>query len=163
VLAGVTAAFVLLSVPFALWQNLLAGSDPIATSAVLIPAGAESAVATLFAARGGAWPAFGFRAMPRLAGIALPVLPRLSWPIVIFLGLMGPAVVVALNARVLLPHQTSPLRSPRHPLPGWLIGAALILTAFVWFDTGLLGVQPSLVSGGSMEPNLRLGDLVVTR
>ena len=40
---------------------------------------------------------------------------------------------------------------------------ALALTAAIWFSTGLFGVQPAIVYGVSMEPNLRLGDIVITR
>lgn len=44
-----------------------------------------------------------------------------------------------------------------------LLPFALALTAAIWFNTGLLGVQPAIVSGISMEPNLEVGDIVVTR
>ena len=37
------------------------------------------------------------------------------------------------------------------------------MVGVIWLNTGLLGVRPALVSGVSMEPNLGLGDIVLTR
>ena len=56
----------------------------------------------------------------------------------------------------------------RRVMEGLFWGTAWMLVAVVgvsllWFNTGLLGVRPTLVAGVSMEPTFETGDVVVTR
>ncbi len=44
----------------------------------------------------------------------------------------------------------------------WML-IAVVAVSLLWFNTGLLGVRPTLVAGVSMEPTFETGDVVVTR
>jgi signal peptidase len=44
----------------------------------------------------------------------------------------------------------------------WIL-VAVVAVSLLWFNTGLLGVRPTLVAGVSMEPTLETGDVVITR
>jgi signal peptidase len=44
----------------------------------------------------------------------------------------------------------------------WML-VGLTAVTLLWFNTGLFGIRPTLVSGVSMEPALRAGDVVITR
>ena len=46
--------------------------------------------------------------------------------------------------------------------PLWMLAAAAAV-GLIWFNTGLLGVQPALVSGQSMAPSYVVGDIIVTQ
>ena len=44
----------------------------------------------------------------------------------------------------------------------WVLVGAMSVS-LLWFNTGIFGVRPTLVSGVSMEPKLLAGDVVITR
>jgi signal peptidase I len=46
---------------------------------------------------------------------------------------------------------------------GTLIAVALVFLAAVFFQVGLFGFRPAVVSGGSMEPKWHRGDVVISR
>jgi signal peptidase len=39
----------------------------------------------------------------------------------------------------------------------------ILAVILIWFNTGFFGVQPTLISGVSMEPALNAGDVAITR
>jgi signal peptidase len=45
---------------------------------------------------------------------------------------------------------------------GWVMVMGLAV-ALLWFNSGLFGFQPTLVSGVSMSPALKAGDIVITK
>jgi signal peptidase len=53
--------------------------------------------------------------------------------------------------------------APRRDQPSslWIL-VAVVGAGAVWFNTGLFGVRPSLVSGISMNPTLLAGDVVIS-
>jgi signal peptidase len=147
----------------------------------LLPSLATSLLATLLAVIGGPWAAIVYRAVLLGFEWLSPVLPNLPWLPAAVAGAIAPGVAFALvqqmtadevaegevgrdrgdgpdrAASVVLTADRTSRRSR------WMLPFAVAFAAAVWFNTGLLGVQPSIVSGISMEPTLTLGDIVITR
>jgi len=159
--AGLTALFfTLLSVPPAQW---LTGGDPGALLRLageqLLPGLAEHGLAGGLALLGGPLAALLYRAPLLAFEWFAPVLPDLPWAVTAALGTLYPAA-----ALVLVQQPSAPVddESAAGPAPEWL-AVAVTATALVWLNTGLLGVQPTLISGPSMVPTLRTGDVALVQ
>ena len=128
----------------------------------LLPAAVDSLLATVLAAAGGPWAAITYRAVPLAFEWLSPVLPQLGWTVRALFGVLatGGALVVVLQS---LQTPAEAVEKQHGGAPGWLIATAAVFAIVIWLNTGLLGVRPALVSGVSMEPNLYLGDVIVTR
>jgi signal peptidase I len=160
----VTLLFALVSLPFAIWEVAAAGPNRAfeVTGERLLPEIGESAVATMLAVAGGPWLAIAFRAAPLTVEWMSPVLPDLEWTIAGAAGILGSAGAY-LGLRDVAGHDETASAAERRAVPGWLMALTAVVAAVIWLNTGLLGVRPALVSGISMEPNLVVGDIVVTR
>lgn len=131
----------------------------------LMPAFGENLLASLLALVGGPIPAIAYRALPKAFEWLSPILPDLPWLVTSFLGTMAPALGLLLTQSAVRPlARRETRRSHRRASlsPGWaLVGAASV--GMLWFNTGLLGIQPTLVTGVSMLPAMRTGDIAITR
>ncbi len=161
---AVAGLFSFLSLPFARWQTLGDGGRAAFEGAggAGLPAVAESCLSTLLCALGGPWASFAYRAVTATSEWAAPVLPKLGWELTALVGTLAPAAAF-LAARSLLAEREDAGANQRFKVPAWLIAFGVTIVAVIWLNTGLLGIRPALVSGVSMEPNLVLGDIVVTR
>jgi signal peptidase len=146
-----------------------------------LPSIATSLLATLLSALGGPWIAVSYRAVLLGFEWLSPVLPNLPWLPAAVAGAIAPGIAFSLvQSMTVVDTDEPPGRGQSEPGAGrdsfrslpvspsargtrWLLPFALAFAAAVWFNTGLLGVQPSIVSGISMEPSLSLGDIVITR
>lgn len=126
----------------------------------LLPALAESAAATLLALVGGPWAAIAYRGVIAVTEWASPFLPDLPWTLRALLGVLAPGAVFLSVSAVTAPRTAD---TPAPGLSGWLVAASTGALLVLWLNSGLLGVQPALVSGVSMEPSLHHGDVVLTR
>jgi signal peptidase len=88
-----------------------------------------------------------------------PVLPRLPWAATAFVGTLGPVLGLILTHRTFQVRGSGERRSLGLALP--ILGLAAV--ALLWFNVGLFGVQPTVVSGVSMEPAMKAGDLAIVR
>lgn len=132
----------------------------------VLPAFATSLLATLLSAAGGPWVAIAYRGVMLGTEWVSPVLPALPWLPAAVLGVLGPGLGFVAVQSILSPARAVPAEKPRSRLESprrWLLAITLALAGAVWLNSGLLGVQPSIVSGISMEPALRAGDIVITR
>jgi signal peptidase len=145
-------------------QGLTAGGRPAfeVGGGTLLPATAESFVATELALAGGPWLAIAYRAVPLFAEWLSPVLPQLDWMLGAMVRTAAP-VIALLALRPALTGPADEFASAAKGVPAWALLAAAMIAGAVWLNTGLLGVRPALVSGASMEPNFVLGDIVLTR
>lgn len=138
---------------------------------ILLPGASEGLLATYLAWSAGPVPALAYRAVVLAFEWGSPVLPNPAWPVTAFLGTVAP-----LLALIAVSGTATPWRQP-HPVttvaprlswasglltPGWL-AVALVGIFLFWFNTGMLGFRPSLVSGSSMRPAIQPGDIVITR
>jgi signal peptidase I len=150
---------------FSQWQSLgaLDGGSFETAGASLLPATAESLLATLLVATGGAWAGIVYRGVPLAAEWLSPILPQLDWTLVALVGVLAPGLALMALQSVINPASKSYSEASNGGVPSWLVAAGTAIVAVIWLNTGLLGVRPALVSGASMEPSLFLGDIVFTR
>ena len=159
----VISLFAFVAVPSARWQIAGAGGSTafeVAGQSIL-PAAGESFLATCLSLAGGPWAAIAYRATIAFSEWTAPVLPDLSPMLTALVGTLAPAgAFFALRS---LGDKTDEADAWSKPVPGWLLALGAAFVAVIWLNTGLLGVRPALISGVSMEPELVLGDIVVTR
>jgi signal peptidase len=129
----------------------------------VFPAAGLSVFATYLAFRAGnPLPAIAYRSVLLLFVAIPPILPDPPWALVALVGLGVPA-----SAVFLIPTSDSLDRVGTIEMPRWqslrwfVLGMAVV--ALVWLNTGVFGVRPSIVDGGSMEPTMRTGDIVVVQ
>lgn len=131
----------------------------------LLPGVAESLLASLLALSGGPLVSLAYRVMLHGFEWLSPILPNLNWPIVALIGTVGPTLgLFAIRDQLSLPFWPKAHAESRSEgvSDSWLL-VALFAVIVIWLNTGLLGVQPTLVSGPSMVPTLHAGDIVVTK
>jgi signal peptidase len=132
---------------------------------VIVPAAGQSLLATALSGLGGPFAALAYRAIPLVFEFASPVLPTLSWQIAAVLGVAVPLVGMFLTADLAEDKAGDDEETGRK---GFSVSPADLVivcvgVAVLWFNTGLLGVRPALISGHSMEPLLTTGDIVVCK
>lgn len=135
----------------------------------LIPAAAENLLATYLVISTGPLGSIAYLGVMQAFEWLSPILPDLPWLAVAFVGVLVPLLgLVVLNREDTSPlsdatQQTSTRNQEKHASPGsWLLVAALA-AGVIWFNSGALGVRPSLISGNSMNPMLYPGDVVITK
>ena len=163
-LAFVTMLYTLLSLPLARITGLRPELKSVTyVNSAVLPALAESMLATFLALLGGPLPAIAYRGLLQAFWWFSPILPDLPW---VFKGLIGVVVpivglVVANTLRTSCP---GPRRVRREkegsPLAGWIV-TTVVAVAIIWFAVGLFPLQPTTIISGSMRPALEVGDVVV--
>ena len=155
--------FTLLGIPFARLSSIDNGPTFLRVlGETFLPAFSENLLASLLVLLGGPLAAIAYRAPLLLFEWLSPILPKQPWLMTAFLGTLVPAL------GLLVIHSMGGAKAESHgerkgtSSSAWLVvaGVSVIL---IWFNAGLFGVQPTLVSGVSMEPALRAGDVAVTR
>jgi len=133
------------------------------TGQTLLPGLAQSIMASYLAELGGPLPALTYHGGMLAFQWFSPVLPALEWTVAAFIGTVGPVVSVLLVRASLVEPADVPNDARRHDVSAvWVVGSVLFV-ALLWFDTGMFGVQPAIVSGVSMKPTMSAGDVVITR
>ncbi|NPV08270.1 MAG: signal peptidase I [Anaerolineae bacterium] len=135
------------------------------TGRVLLPAASESLLATYLACSAGPVPALAYRAILAAFEWASPLLPNPAWPVTAFVGTIAPllALLAAAGAHSPRRQRSSPLAPRALSLSGGWLTIALVALFLLWFNTGLLGFRPSLISGSSMSPTIHPGDIAITQ
>jgi signal peptidase len=144
----------------------------------MVPMLAENLLATFVVLIGGPLPAIALRLGIHAYEWLLPVLPDLKWPVLALIGTITPALGLWFLYKVTVEgaeEEEAPKKKAEEESEGtgkkprakgslisWLL-IIIFAMALLWFNTGILGVQPTLVSGPSMNPALYAGDVVVTR
>ncbi len=128
----------------------------------MLPAAAEGLLATYLAVVGGPLPSIAYRGTLSAFEWLSPILPDLRWTAHAFAGTLAPVLGV-LVVRDLVEGGEQPAQERGARIgAGWVIAASLVVLVF-WFNMGLFGVRPALISGVSMEPAMGLGDIAITR
>jgi signal peptidase len=130
----------------------------------LLPVASENILATYLAFVGGPFASLIYRGELAAFEWLSPVLPNLDWILSTFLGTIVPVLGV-LFVREMIEWRSSN-ETASNPREKW--GSAWILTSIVlvfllWFNSGLFAIRPTLVSGISMEPAIKPGDIAITR
>ena len=136
-----------------------------------LPTLAEQMLATFLVITVGPWPAIVYRVTLAASEWLPPILPQMPWVVTAFVKTIVPALAIpVLNIWVSPPEAgAKPKNAAADAKPdakqgGWLswIVVAVFAILVLWFNTGMFGVRPFLVSGVSMNPTFYAGDVVVT-
>ena len=131
----------------------------------LLPGLSENLLASFLALTGGPLASLAYRGLLQGFEWLLPVLPRLQWPVTAFLGTVVPALGLVVLRNVFLftgeDGEHSPQRKPGLSTSWVVVG--VIASTLLWFNSGMFGVRPSIVSGVSMDPAMKAGDLAITQ
>jgi signal peptidase len=135
------------------------------TGRLLLPKASDNLLATYMVVVGGPFVSLSYYAPLTLFEWFSPILPDLNWPTTAFLGTLVPVFgMFAVNE--LIRWRSTNIEQPAERnsrgYSGWLL-FALTAIGLIWLNTGLFGIQPSLISGPSMRPTLLPGDIVITR
>jgi signal peptidase len=128
-----------------------------------LPVGVESLLASFLALIGGPTASIAYRGVLHTFKWLSPILPDLHWALTAVLGTMAPIIGMLVIRSQLLGVDIKSFRSEAFRTSTlWVLAGAILVTLF-WFNTGVFGVQPTVVSGLSMEPAVMSGDVVITR
>jgi signal peptidase len=130
-----------------------------------LPTVAENVLASFLALIGGPVASMVYRGTLQLFEWLSPILPDLEWIVTAFVGTIAPALgmLVTWNqVQLEVRRETELSKQEGGSLKMWAL-VGLTAVTLLWFNTGLFGFHPTLVSGVSMEPALRAGDVVITR
>jgi signal peptidase len=87
--------------------------------------------------------------------------PRSNFGVMMILLVIGG--LFASFGKGLYPPQTGPKKAKRAQsgsITGWII-TTVVAVGIIWFAVGLFPIYPALVAGGSMEPKMYPGDVVI--
>jgi signal peptidase len=162
-IGGATIFFGLLIIPSGNFEAINSGDAALKVcGATLLPALAASLLASYLAALGGPAPAIVYTGGLMAFEWFSPILPDPGWTIDGFTGTLAPLfALVTIRAAIAEVESQDGTKKFDVSAP-WVI-ATMLVVALLWFNTGLLGVKPAVVTGVSMEPAMHTGDLVITR
>jgi len=131
----------------------------------LIPSFALSLFASYLVYLGGALASIGYVGALQTFEWFSPVLPDLDWGVAAIIGTLAPAVGYLIIQNSIQMSQRSPSgrkikQKKKDPSLTW-VGVAAICVIIVFFSTGMLGVQSSVIYSGSMRPTMDVGDIAV--
>jgi len=127
-----------------------------------LPALSASLLASYLAALGGPAPAIIYTAGLMAFEWFSPILPDPGWTIEGFTGTLAPLFAL-MTVRAAIAEVESEEGTKKFDVSAPWVIATMLIVALLWFNTGLLGVKPAVVTGVSMEPAMHTGDLVITR
>jgi len=168
-LSGVTLLFTVIIIPLAVFTRLSDLDTIFVTSGkIILPKLAENILATYLVMVGGPWASILYRLLVALFEWAMPILPKLTWLATAFIGTVIPAIMLIIINQILnkpeapVEQTAKEKRDRRKNSVAWVI-VAVIGMLLIWFNLGLFGVQPFIVSGVSMRPTLYAGDIVIVK
>ncbi|NIS82345.1 MAG: signal peptidase I [Anaerolineales bacterium] len=158
--------FSLISIPAARFTSIGNATTLFrVTGETFLPTVAENLLASFLALIGGPVVSMVYRGTLQLFEWLSPILPDLEWIVTAFVGTIAPALgmlVIWNQVQLEATQETDLHRQDGGSLKMWVF-VGLTAVTLLWFNTGLFGVRPTLVSGVSMEPALLAGDVVITR
>lgn len=127
----------------------------------IIPNLSQSLLLTYMAWIGGPWMAIIYRIFPLYFEWLSPILPDLNLFENAFINTLLPIGILTLINMVASQSEErdSNIRNPSY---AWYL-LAIFSLSMLWLNSGLLGVRTFLIRGGSMQPILRAGDVVIVR
>lgn len=140
-------------------------SDPAASVKFLgetvIPLLAMGLFTSYLCYLGGALPAVAYMGTLMAFEWFCPILPDLSWTLAALIGTLAPTIgFLIIQNSIQLHAKRGKRRKLRDPMLSWT-SVAMISVVIVFFSTGFLGFQPTIVYSGSMMPDIDTGDIVL--
>lgn len=162
----VSLLFWLLTTPLGALFKLQSPREAIQVAGeLLLPNLAENLLATFLALTGGPLASILYRGTLLGFEWLSPILPDLSWFTTALLGTLVPAgglLVIHDQLYAASASQKSARLQTGQSSTAWVI-VALIALALIGLNTGLFGVQPTLIASNSMSPKFWVGDVVITQ
>lgn len=166
VLFAVTMLFVIIQIDPSQF-SILSFSDPqLAVKFIgetIIPLIAIGLFASYLAYIGGAAPAIIYMLLITGFEWFSPILPDIDWALSALINTIAPAIGFLILQNSIEETTKGPKRkreSHHDPMLGWT-GVAMISLFLVFFSFGFFGVEPTVISSGSMQPALDVGDIVI--
>ena len=150
-----------------LWTTHIDGIDGIfrLVGNVILPTASNNALATYLVMVGGPAASIAYGLVLNAYEWITPILPNLEWTLNAFLGTVVPILGLLFFKEAL---DWRAVRKGDQEVKegiwgtGWVL-VGVFLVFLLWFNSGLFGVRPTLISGISMEPAINPGDIVITR
>ncbi len=165
-LVSASLLFTVIAIPMAKFTTVggLEDGAELAGGTVL-PTASENLLASFLALVGGPVASIAYRGVLEAFEWFSPILPDLTWMTTALVGTLAPAAGLLIVRGLSAPEAGEESEAEAGPAPSlapWMI-AAFAAVALLWFNTGMLGVNPHVISGHSMQPEFDLGDMVITR
>ena len=139
-----------------------------------MPATAESLMSSFLASLGGPVPAFIYHLSLESYRWLSPILPRLDWAVAALIGTLAPAIAMIIvrdayfaareaTAEGAIEAEAEEAEEEGKGISPLLLFGGAAIVALIWLNTGMLGVEPGLISGPSMKPYLGPGDMVMIK
>jgi signal peptidase len=129
----------------------------------LLPALAESLLASLLAMLAGPKASIAYRGLLLAFWVFCPILPDLSWSARGLIGVLVPliALIIVWNIYAASNLHGKPKKQSSGGLPvGWII-TSVVSVLIIWFAVGIFPVHPVMIATGSMSPVIYAGDIVI--
>jgi signal peptidase len=154
--------FAILAIPLPAFQSLNSISSGFYTTGkTILPNLAHSLLLTYMVWTGGPGMAIIYRLFPLVYEFFAPFLPNLTWMQSGFVNTLLP-VGILMIIHMATNRETRAEHQPKKPAYTWFYVAS-IAASLLWLNAGLLGFQTFLISGVSMEPTLKAGDVVIVK
>jgi len=131
----------------------------------IIPLLAMSLFASYLAYLGGALASIAYIGTLQAFQWFSPILPDFDWAITALIGTLAPAIgfLIIQNNIQLMQKKPKGKRKQRKKKDSTLSWTAIatVCVVFVFFSTGFLGVQPTIIYSGSMRSAIDVGDIVL--
>jgi signal peptidase len=132
------------------------------TGKVFIPTLAQNLLATYLVMTGGPLTSLAYRGVLVAFEFLSPILPDLNWLMAAFVGTLTPPLILWILQGWLKSEEDTE-DDGEDSAAGWWAVVGVVGLALLWFNMGVFGVQPTMITGPSMEPELKAGDLVIVK
>lgn len=132
---------------------------------ILLPALSQNVLASYLAFIGGPTASAAYIVVLRAFSWLSPILPDLEWIVATFVGTLAPGIgLLIIHNQFADPPVDASADEPTgdRSTTAWALVAGLVVI-LIWFNTGLLGIRPSLIASNSMSPKLLVGDIALVR
>ncbi|MDF2884118.1 MAG: peptidase signal peptidase [Clostridiaceae bacterium] len=91
-----------------------------------------------------------------------PILPNLKWIITALIGILCPIFFLMVFKSIYL-NNAKEIKKTQHDkedLVSWIV-TSIISIGIIWFSVGVFPIYPSVIATGSMEPEIKPGDIIL--
>jgi len=130
----------------------------------IAPGFCQNILATYLAFTGGWIPSLIYMGIIQAFHWLSPILPNLKWITAAFIGILTPAFSLVV-VQGIYSKQAKVAKRPRREKenPIGLILTCICSIGLVWFSVGVFPVYPSVIATGSMEPEIKPGDMILVK
>jgi len=174
-IASIALFYTFISLPLTKLTSLNTLTDTVKfLSSDLLPALAQSLLATYLALIGGPTASIAYLGTLQAFEWLSPILPNPAWTIKALINTLIPTIGFLTINQTVSPFKlmqvgiisrseaTGRIRRAKKSISLSWTTIAIIAVILVWGSTGLLGFQPNIIASGSMRPTLEVGDIAVT-